>query len=422
MSYIPKHSSSKHNTQYREFSPFKLKGRYILLAVIIAVIVIGAFQLTRSYPPALGSLTPAAQRLKLPGPTITVPTPTSGEFIVGVGGVGIVAKTPNQTQSQIASMTKMMTALVVLRDHPLTTGASGPSITITPADVATYNADLALTQSVVPVTVGEQLTERQALEAMLIPSGNNIASLLAAWDGGSQAAFVAKMNSTAKQLGMTHTTYADAAGASAATISTPSDQLKLLEVDMAIPTFAHIVAIPQIVLPVAGLVYNVNADLGTDGIVGAKTGFTGHAGGCFAFVAQHNIAGSTLLIEGVVMGMGGVSPLTTSLNEAVTLINSVTTYLNQFHIIYKGETLGMINTSWGGVVPLVAASPASFFGWGGLRLHAVLIMVHNMKLPITAGEDVGLVKLTVGSHTHAVPLLAAKPINSPSVFWKLLRL
>ena len=118
----------------------------------------------------------------------------------------------------IASLAKIMTAYVVLRDHPLPAGGSGPAITVTAADAAAYASDQRQGQSVVKVAAGEKLTERQALEAMLIPSGNNIASMLARWDAGSEGAFVAKMNARARSLGLRSTRYADASGADPATV------------------------------------------------------------------------------------------------------------------------------------------------------------------------------------------------------------
>ena len=91
----------------------------------------------------------------------------------------------------IASLTKMMTAYVVLRDHPLrppgsgrTPGVRSPS---RPADVAEFDDDAGSDESNVPVQVGEVLTERQLLEGLLIHSANNIAYTLAVWDAGSRA-------------------------------------------------------------------------------------------------------------------------------------------------------------------------------------------------------------------------------------------
>ena len=170
----------------------------------------------------------------------------------------------------IASLAKIMTAYVVLSGHPLPAGGSGPAITVTAADASAYASDQRQGQSVVKVIPGEKLTERQALEAMLIPSGNNIASLLARWDAGSDGAFVAKMNAQARSLGLRRTRYADASGADPATVSTAADQFRLTLGALQIPAFRQIVAMPQVTLPVAGVAYNVNAALGHDGIMGSR--------------------------------------------------------------------------------------------------------------------------------------------------------
>ena len=106
------------------------------------------------------------------------------------------------------------------------------------------------------VAAGEKLTEREALEALLLPSANNIAMMLANWDAGSRTAFVAKMNARAKALGMKDTTYTDPSGLDAGTVSTARDQLILVRKAMAIPAFAGIVAMPSAVIPVAGTIRN----------------------------------------------------------------------------------------------------------------------------------------------------------------------
>lgn len=104
-----------------------------------------------------------------------------------------------------------------------------------PADVAVDRADRAAGQSVVTVVTGERLTERQALEGLLLPSGNNIATLLARWDAGSEAAFVAKLNAQARALGLTHTRYADASGEQAGTVSTAGDEVRLAMLALEVP-------------------------------------------------------------------------------------------------------------------------------------------------------------------------------------------
>ena len=121
----------------------------------------------------------------------------------------------------------MMTAYVILRDHPLGPGQNGPSITMTQADVDDFDNDTVEDEANAQVTVGEVLTERQLLEGLLVHSANNFADTLARWDAGDIPAFVAKMNSTATQLGMDHTHYADPSGFDQISQSTAGDLLKV---------------------------------------------------------------------------------------------------------------------------------------------------------------------------------------------------
>jgi D-alanyl-D-alanine carboxypeptidase (penicillin-binding protein 5/6) len=232
---------------------------------------------------------------------------------------------PNQHAAPIASVAKVMTAFLVLRDHPLTLGQDGPPITLTNADVVDTERRRRQQESVVSIAAGEELTERQALQALLLPSANNIAAVLARWDAGSEGRFVARMNATARSLGMTHTRYADPSGYDDATVSTASDQLRIVERAMRLAVFASIVATPSAWLPVAGTVHNTNVLLGRDGFVGVKTGSTSAAGGCFAFRAVRWIDGRRTTITGVVLGQPGRSQIAAGLAAAEALVDRIAT-------------------------------------------------------------------------------------------------
>jgi D-alanyl-D-alanine carboxypeptidase (penicillin-binding protein 5/6) len=152
------------------------------------------------------------------------------------------------------------------------------------------------------VAAGEQLTERQLLEALLIPSGNNIARILATQIAGSEASFVAEMNAEARALGMDHTTYTDPSGWDQGTVSTAADQLRVFEHAMRFPVFRQIVSMPSVTLPVAGTVTNFNP-LVADGY-GGKTGSDSAAGGCLAFFTNVTVGGRPVTAVGVVLGQG----------------------------------------------------------------------------------------------------------------------
>ncbi|HEY1920790.1 MAG TPA: D-alanyl-D-alanine carboxypeptidase, partial [Streptosporangiaceae bacterium] len=177
-------------------------------------------------------------------------------------------------------------------------GSGGPDITVLPSEAAAYSAQARDGDSVVPVVAGEQITERQALEALMLPSADNLAWILARWDAGSQAAFVARMNATARGLGMTATSYTDPSGLDSSTISTAADQVRLGVAAMRVPALASIVAMPTAVVPEAGVVHNYNTLLGQDGVVGLKTGSTQAAGGC-VLVAAWGDSGRILIVAAV---------------------------------------------------------------------------------------------------------------------------
>jgi len=248
--------------------------------------------------------------------------PAYGQAAVRVGQSQIQAG-PNQHPAAIASVAKVMTAYLVLRDHPLAPGQDGPTITLTDADVADTDRRRRQQESVVPIAAGEQLTERQALQALLLPSANNIAAVLARWDAGSPDRFVARMNATARALGMTHTRYTDPSGYDDATVSTAADQVRIVDQAMRLPVFASIVATPSATLPVAGTVHNTNTLLGYDGFVGVKTGSTAAAGGCFAFRAIRAIDGKRTTITGVVLGQPGHDQIAAGLAAADAMVDRI---------------------------------------------------------------------------------------------------
>jgi serine-type D-Ala-D-Ala carboxypeptidase (penicillin-binding protein 5/6) len=249
--------------------------------------------------------------------------PAYGQAAFVQAGQSQIQASPNQHAAAIASVAKVMTAYLVLREHPLRLGQDGPTITLTDVDAADTDRRRRQQESVVSIAAGEQLSERQALQALLLPSANNIAAVLARWDAGSADRFVARMNATARSLGMTHTRYTDPSGYDDATVSTAADQVRLVDRAMRLPVFASIVATPSATLPVAGTVHNTNTLLGHNGFVGVKTGSDDAAGGCFAFRAIRWIDGKRTTITGVVLGQPGHDQIAAGLAAAAAMVDRI---------------------------------------------------------------------------------------------------
>lgn len=233
--------------------------------------------------------------------------PADGTSAAAISGIGVTDGPGATRQVPIASVAKLMTAYVILQDHPLSGSESGPEITVQPSEAAAYPAQARAGDSLVAVAAGEAISERQALEALLLPSADNMAWILAQWDAGSQAAFTAKMNATARRLGMTGTSYTDPSGLDSSTTSTAADQVRLGMAAMQVPALAAIVDMPAAVVPVAGVVRNTNTLLGQDGIVGLKTGSTQAAGGCILSAAWLEVSGRSTLIVAATFGQPGTA-------------------------------------------------------------------------------------------------------------------
>jgi serine-type D-Ala-D-Ala carboxypeptidase (penicillin-binding protein 5/6) len=227
--------------------------------------------------------------------------PAQGQAALVLGN-GRLAASPHQQPVPIASLAKVTTAYLTLERYPLSGAQDGFTITVSAAEAQAEADDVRQGQSVVAVQAGEQLTERQLLEALLIPSGNNIASMLAARVAGSETRFLAKMNAEARALGMDHTLYTDPSGFDPSTASTAADQLRILERAMRFSVFRQIVSMASVTLPVAGTLTNYNP-LIAEGYAG-KTGSDSAAKGCLAFFTHVTVGGRRLTAVGVVLGQG----------------------------------------------------------------------------------------------------------------------
>ena len=290
------------------------RRRVAMVALVLASAAIATWQ-------AADALTPTTSPAHVgAGGWTSVDWPDEGAAAVALGSGEVHASGWNRPVP-IASLAKVMTAYVVLRSRPVTPPDPGFTITMTSYDVADTAERRSEGQSVITVVAGERLTERQALQALLLPSANNIAMALARAVSGSTEAFVGEMNAEARRLGMTSTSYTDPSGYDAGTVSSARDQVLLARAAMKVDAFRHIVAEPTATLPVVGVVHNTDALLGHDGFIGIKTGSDQAAGGCFMFAARS--LRRHQLVFGVVLGQRDGPLIAAGLNASRQLVDSV---------------------------------------------------------------------------------------------------
>ncbi len=393
---------------------------WALVVVVVAVVAALSVQLGRPVPAvvlhrALPGTSPVA------GATPALPWPTTGEAAVAVPQLGVTVQSGPEAAVPIASLTKIMTGYLTLRDHPLAPDAQGPVFTMTAADQAEASAEERAGATNVPVQPGEKLSERELLDGLLVHSANNLADVLARWDAGTVPAFVGKMNATATSLGMAHTHYVDASGLDPATAGTASDELLVTQAAMAIPTFAAVVAQRAVTLPIAGVLTNYVSSVGTHGVIGVKSGFTQAAMGCLVLAEERTVAGQRVLVLAAVTGQPGEDPLDVADGVDQHLLDAVAAGLREVPVTAKGARVGEVTLPWTHQnVPVVASQAISLLAWPGQEPRLTLTD-RPVRSGVGAGTSVGTLAASIGQERVGVPVHVVDRLSGPSLSWRLKR-
>ncbi|MCC3771882.1 D-alanyl-D-alanine carboxypeptidase family protein, partial [Streptomyces sp. UNOC14_S4] len=363
--------------------------------------------------------------------------PDMGQSAAKVVGAGDVGTYGEQKPVPTASMAKVMTVYVILKDHPLDPKSfpikadeQGPMIKVdAQAEKESKSGDESRIKGLVE---GKEYSEYDWLRMTLIPSGNNAARQLARWDAGSEEAFVKKMNDTAKELGMTNTVYTDPSGLQETTKSTAVDQVKLAEVAIQNKVIRDIAGQPNAEVAGVEKLYNNNGELlikGT-GVLGIKTGSSTPAGGALMWAARRVLDGHEYLIVGTTMDQHfkGLDPdaansLSMVLKKSYAQMTAIQKAMTTAKVVKKGDVVGHVSDGLGGTTPVVATKDVTAVGWPGFETkYSLGDGGHKIPHSAKAGTEVG--ELTVGSGPGAVkvPVALQKDLAEPGFGAKLTRL
>ncbi|MFD8074256.1 D-alanyl-D-alanine carboxypeptidase [Streptomyces sp. NPDC059718] len=412
------------NTPPPPQTPLRTTVRRIKIWTPLVLLLIVAFcvaQALRPLPEPELDLT-AETSYTFKGDELALPWPSEGQAVVEAEGLGRMGEFGEQVPTPIASVAKVMTTYVILRDHPIKKGGKGETVEVDQKAEDQYHSGMQESESVVPVTAGQKLSEYEALEAVMLPSANNIARLLARWDAGSEEAFVKKMNAAAKELGMDDTTYTDPSGLEATTVSTASDQVKLGHAAMQDEVFAEIATKIQYTDINGADQKNYNQLAGYHDIVGIKTGTSTKAGGNLLFAAYRTIGGTKQLIVGAMLDQQKAPIIDTVLSRSRTLIDGTRDALASAAIIKKGDVVGYVDDGLGGRTPVVAGKDVTAIGWTGLKVD-ISVETGKGGLPhaAQAGDQVGELVVGKGDSVIRVPVVLESALVEPSFGSKLTR-
>ncbi|WP_425585071.1 D-alanyl-D-alanine carboxypeptidase [Streptomyces vastus] len=390
----------------------------ILLAVVFAVV-----QAVRPLPTPALALT-ADKSYTFEGDKVTLPWPQEGQGWMDVNGIGTVDNFGQQKPVAIGSVAKAMVAYVILKDHPLKPGDEGKNIPVDAKAETEGGYDKDGESTLNTIKEGDTLTQRQALAAIMIPSANNVARLLARWDSnGSEEAFVKKMNDAAADLGMKNTKYTDPSGLKESTVSTAEDQVKLGNELVQMKALTDITKLPTWKDPSGREWQNYNRLVPYDNAIGIKTGSTTKAGGNLLFAATEDVEGEIVTVVGAILGQHQPPIIDTVNAVSKTAMVAAQDALTSSKILKKGDVVGYVDDGLGGRTPVVVTQDVSAVGWAGKTVELDLSddgteIPHEAK----AGTKVGA--LSVGDGTGdavEVPVALQSDLTEPGYGSKLTR-
>ena len=359
---------------------------------------------------------PAAAALAFPSQGAAAISVSGGDAYLGPTASGVWATSGTGEPRSMASITKLITAMVILDAKPLADASDpGPTITFDKADSDLYDKYYVMGATIARMPTGSTMSLRDALATMLIPSASNYAEAVSTWAFGSQGAFVDAARRWLAAHGLTGTTVVEPTGISSRNTSTPVDLLAIGKLALAHPTIASIAATPSLSLPGPGGMSNTNTLLGVNGITGLKTGNLGEDSYNLLYSATLDVgAAEPLAVVGVAMGGATRESLN---SDVVRTLDSIRAGFRPVPLVSQGLEVGSYSTPWGSTARMIVAGDASIFTWSDTPITAT--MQTTTPKTYEDGEVVGSITYTAGPNSTTVPLEIGGSIIPPTEWWRL---
>ncbi|HEY1530902.1 MAG TPA: D-alanyl-D-alanine carboxypeptidase [Galbitalea sp.] len=400
-------------------------GRIIgIVAGVLVLALIGTYvDLTLTAPIGAASVTahkptvpvPAAAALAVPQVQESAVSIAGADDYLGPTADGVYAANGGNAPLPMASISKLVTAMVVLSAKPLGSSGTGPTIYWNDTQTALYDKYYVLNATIAAMKKGTSMSEHDALETMLVVSACNYAEALTDWAFGGNAGFVSATKRWLKAHGLTGTTMVEPTGLDDRNKSTPSDLIAIGKLAMADPNIAAMVAKKTLDVPALSGLPNTNDLLGTDGINGIKTGTLDSAGDDLLFSASVPVGtAEPLNVVGVLLGGPTRQSVTTGVTSLITSIQA------GFHVVQfgeQGQTVGSYSTAWGTKATMVLGKSASALTWSNTPITTT--MTTTTLKSGASGQTVGSVTYTAGKTKITVPVVLKGKIAGPTAWWRL---
>lgn len=389
----------------------------IALGVIVIITAYFCYATLRPLPAAntsidlptivAGGLT--ADDLGLNRAAIGYVNPDDGQIVCRALGEGEAYDVAQPT----ASIAKLITVQVVLNKHPLDATEQGPSITMSADDEARYWWTVNIGGSSVRVVAGEQISERQLIEGILLASGNNMADTLAIWAFGSIDNYLSAAREWLAEHNLTSTTVGgDASGFSPETKSTPADLCHIILLASQQPALANIMAETEATMPTGDTITSTNRLLGQYGVFAGKTGYTEEAGRGVVIASQQTINDTSLTV-------GVVSLSNDSYDAAFDTARQLLEAMpNDLHVyqLSTNDAIGAITSAWGSRSNITVNHGITIPYWSDQPPQLSAQLFNNADASgLSPNSLIGYLSV----NGQQVSLTAKDGLSTPSLPWRL---
>ncbi|HEX9891412.1 MAG TPA: D-alanyl-D-alanine carboxypeptidase family protein [Actinomycetota bacterium] len=381
-----------------------------LLATALAVAVAAPAAAQEGPPPTpvppFGSPSPFPSVLETPRPRDRPPkVDAAAVALADLESGRILYARRGRQRRPIASVTKIMTALLVLEEAR-------------PFDVVTVSARAAAEGGAeLGLRAGERVEIRELVFALMLQSANDAAVALAEHVGGTVGRFVRRMNRRARELGADRTRFASPNGLDDAGRSTAEDLALITAHAFRTDPFGEIVGTRRHTVPAPRgpdrRIQNRNALLWLyPGAIGVKTGFTSAAGFCLVAAAERD--GMPL----VAVALGSPDE---AFSDAAALLDHGFHAYERKTLVEEGQPVGRIRVA-GRPVPVAAGGAASAVLRPGAEVGHELSAAPGLRLPVRVGAELGqLVLVADGREVGRVPVVAVRAVAAvpprPPPWW-----
>lgn len=388
-------------------------GSVVLLLFVLVLYAVAS--MLASPPSVAGTPKSDLTGVSEEGQPLALPQSTAAAAVAVIGHESAIESAGSSDPLPMASIAKVVTALVVLEAHPLAAGEDGKTITMGDADIQYYWDMVAEQGSLSDLTWGEQLTQRQLMERMLVISSGNAALSLTNWAFGSQEAYVEAANAWIQDHDLASMHVVDAVGISADSVATAGDMARLARIAYENETVRAMLSLDRVQV-MGGWEANTNPLLGEDGVTGGKTGSLFLSGSNLMVFAEREVAGTKVPVVSVIVGVRGTGTTTTSTRS---LLDQTYSGFSEQVVLPRGTVVGEYQAEWNDrVITVSTVEDLSAVTWKGIEVPAAVLLQDIDPGALSASP--GNVTVSSFGQTASVDVKNDGVIAPPDFLWRLL--